>query len=225
MSPTPDGIRLRRKSHPSFVEAARCRREWPSITQRIPGLVEHCDHDEDPMAALRALTELRHQLDLFEREQVARALKAGRPSRRSPNRSRSRRQAAHRRYRDLAPPRLPAGRRRSPRRRAPPSSAPARRRPARAPSSIESEHLLVAVARTGVLSLDIEAARRTLGPPVVARAPSPPACIRPCAPASAARTARSSSTTCCARPRGPGGGARRLLERLGIPPQAVLDAL
>jgi hypothetical protein len=193
--------------------------------QHLPGLVERATADTNPMAALEALTELRHQLDLVERAQVARALGTGHTFTSIAAPLAISRQAAHRRYRDLAPP---------PPLRQPPTLSPeartalqrARQEAARqGAQSIESEHLLVAVARTGVLSLDIEAARRTFGPPV-ANAPEPAGLH----PALRARLTRASGTLelqhlLRAALEDPGGGARRLLERLGIQPQAVLDGL
>src|SRR5690349_8334159 len=127
--------------------------------QRIPLLLERATATGDPMAALQALTELRHQLDLVERDQVTRALDAGHSFTAIAVPLAISRQAAHRRYRDLAAPTAP---------RQPPTLSPeartalqrARQEAARqGAESIESEHLLLAVARTGVLSLDIEAAR------------------------------------------------------------------
>ena len=57
---------------------------------------------DDPMAALQALTELRHQLDLVERSQVARALDTGHTFTAIAVPLAISRQAAHRRHRDLA---------------------------------------------------------------------------------------------------------------------------
>src|SRR5688572_14632112 len=125
--------------------------------QRIPDLVRRATASSEPMAALQALTELRHQLDLVERGHVAQALEAGHTFTAIAAPLAISRQAAHRRYRDLAPPSAP---------HEPPTLSPeartalqrARQEAARhGAQSIESEHLLVAVARTGVLSLDIEA--------------------------------------------------------------------
>src|SRR3954464_10875492 len=131
---------------------------------RIPSLVDTATADDDPMAALRALTDLRAQLDLVERAQVARALAAGNTFTSTAAPLAIPRQAAHRRYRDLmaspAPPTLSPAARTALHR--------ARQEAARqGAENIKSEHLLVAVARTGVLSLDIEAARRAFGPPTL----------------------------------------------------------
>src|SRR5690349_24668197 len=117
---------------------------------RIPRLLQRATAADDPMAALQALTELRHQLDLVEREQVARALEAGQTFTAIAAPLAISRRAAHRRYRDLATPPAP---------RQPPALSPeartalqrARQEAARqGAESIGSEHLLVAVARTGV---------------------------------------------------------------------------
>ena len=86
--------------------------------QRISDLLQRATATGDPMAALQALTGLRHQLDLVERDHVAHAPPNARTAL-----QRARQEAAR-----------------------------------HGAQSIESEHLLVAVARTGILSLDIEAA-------------------------------------------------------------------
>ena len=166
------------------------------------------------MAALQALTELRHQLDLVERHHVARALEAGHTFTAIAVPLAISRQAAHRRYRDLAAP--PAPRRAATLSPAPVprSHGPARRPPATGAQSIESEHLLVAVARTGVLSLDIEAARRTFGPPAV-RAPEPTGWTVTAHPAHPVERHAPLDHLARAALEDPGGGARRVLERLG----------
>jgi hypothetical protein len=193
--------------------------------QRISFLLQRATAADDPMTALQALTQLRHQLDLVERDQVARALDAGHTFTAIAGPLAISRQAAHRRYRSLAGPPPP---------RRPPTLSPeartalqrARQEAARqGAESIRSEHLLVAVARTGVLSLDIEAARRNLGPPT-ARADEPAGLH----PSLHARLSRANGTLelrhlARAAIEDPGGGARRLLEGLGIAPQAVIDKL
>jgi hypothetical protein len=193
--------------------------------QRIPDLVQRATTPGDPMAALQALTELRHQLDLVERDHVAHALEAGHTFTAIAVPLAISRQAAHRRYRDLAAPPAP---------REPPTLSPsartalqrARQEATRhGAQSIESEHLLVAVARTGVLSLDIEAARRSFRPPAV-RAPEPIG-LDPSLRARLNQWSGTLSLNHLARAalEDPGGGARRVLEHLGIPPDTVLDRL
>lgn len=71
--------------------------------QRIPTLVERALTSADPMAALEAVTELRRELDLLEREQVARALEARHTFTSIAKALAISRQGAHRRYRDLSP--------------------------------------------------------------------------------------------------------------------------
>src|SRR4051794_22418281 len=79
-------------------------------THHITMLVERALTEEDPIASLRALTELRSRLDQLERAQVARALATGQTFTAIAAPLVISRQAAHRRYRDLvsAPPPSPA---------------------------------------------------------------------------------------------------------------------
>jgi hypothetical protein len=75
---------------------------------RICRLAEEAADSPDPEAALETLTELRAELDEFERQQVARALSAGRSFGTIAKAMGVSRQAVHRRFKDLA-----KGRRRS----------------------------------------------------------------------------------------------------------------
>jgi hypothetical protein len=194
---------------------------------RLPVLVERVLTESEPVSALRALTELRRELDLLERSQVARALHEGHTFTSIADPLGISRQAAHRRYRDLAAAPPP------PARRPPKLSPEARNALVRAREeaalhgslSIDSEHLLLAVARTGALRLDVEAARRSFGPPTVnAREPVG---LRPSLHArlSSAPGQLGLDHLLRAALEDPGGGARRLLDRLGIAPQAMLDGL
>ena len=70
--------------------------------ERLRELLEHATDVGDPDAALRALTTLREELEAFERVQVARALDAGSSYGAVARALGISRQAAHRRYRDLA---------------------------------------------------------------------------------------------------------------------------
>ena len=73
-----------------------------SPSDRLRELVEHAVRAGQPAAALRAMTALREELDAFERLQVARALDAGQSFGDVARAIGISRQAAHRRYRDLA---------------------------------------------------------------------------------------------------------------------------
>jgi transposase-like protein len=71
--------------------------------------MEHAVRAAQPAAALRATSALREELDAFERLQVARALDAGQSFGDVARALGISRQAAHRRYRDLAGITLPEG--------------------------------------------------------------------------------------------------------------------
>src|SRR5215475_5995841 len=125
-------------------------------TQRITRLLERVLASQDPTESLTALTELRSQLDQLERAQVARALEVGYTFTAVAAPLAISRQAAHRRYRDLAPAAHPPER--EPRTVSPEARAAllrAREEAARHGARvIESQHLLLGVARTGSFSLD-----------------------------------------------------------------------
>jgi ATP-dependent Clp protease ATP-binding subunit ClpA len=74
---------------------------------RLRDLVEHALRATEPAAALRATTALREELESFERLQVARALDAGDSYGAVARALGISRQAAHRRYRELAGVSLP----------------------------------------------------------------------------------------------------------------------
>jgi hypothetical protein len=76
-------------------------------SERLRELLEHALRAGQPAAALRAMTALREELDAFERLQVARALDAGQSFGDVARAIGISRQAAHRRYRDLAGVALP----------------------------------------------------------------------------------------------------------------------
>jgi len=80
-----------------------------SSPDRLRDLVEHTVRAAQPAAALRAMTALREELEAFERLQVARALDAGQSFSAVARSLGISRQAAHRRYRDLAGIELPHG--------------------------------------------------------------------------------------------------------------------
>ena len=79
--------------------------------QRICRLAEESARADDPDAALRILTELRRELDAFVGVQVRRSLAAGRSFGEVARALGISRQAAHRRYRGLAPARAGSPRR------------------------------------------------------------------------------------------------------------------
>src|SRR3954465_2596520 len=123
----------------------------PFNAQRTLGLLERGITASEPTAALRAITALRDELDALERQQVARALREGRTFTAIAQPLGISRQAAHRRYRDLNG--------------APALSAEARAALLRAREeatrhgshSIDGQHLLLALAGSGALELDVEA--------------------------------------------------------------------
>src|SRR4051812_24552951 len=131
--------------------------------RQIVTLLERALTAPTPTASLRALTALREELDVLERAQVARALAEGQTFTAIARPLGISRQAAHRRYRELAasaPARRPVL---SPEARA--ALVRAREEAARHGShSIDGEHLLLALADSGALRLDIEAARRSFAP-------------------------------------------------------------
>jgi transposase-like protein len=197
--------------------------------QRILTVLERALTAQDPTASLRALTELRTEIDALERVHVSRALQTGATFADIARPLGISRQAAHRRYRDLAssPPPAP---------RSPALSAEARAALIRAreeamrhgSGSIDSEHLLVAIARTArrpLRGLDVESARRNFGPPTV-NAPSPSG-FRPSLHALLARDDGPLKLDHLLRAalEDPDGGARRLLDRLGVAPEALREAL
>ena len=81
----------------------------PTSADRLRELTEHAVRAGQPAAALRAMMALREELEAFERLQVARALDAGGSFGDVARALGISRQAAHRRYRDLAGVVLPAG--------------------------------------------------------------------------------------------------------------------
>jgi hypothetical protein len=200
-----------------------------SNAPQIINLLERVLTTPEPTASLRALTQLREELDALERAQVTRALQAGDTFAAIAKPLGISRQAAHRRYRQLAGvPRAP--------RRTPTLSPEARAALIRAreeaarhgSGSIDSEHLLLAIARTAPrrsLGFDVEAARRSFGPPTV-NAPVPSG-LRPSLHARLSRDDGPLRLDHLLRAalEDPDGGARRVLDHLGIPPEALLEAL
>jgi transposase-like protein len=124
------------------------------LPDRLVELLEHAVRASDPEVALHALTALRRELDAFERVQAWRALDAGSSYGAVARALGITRQAAHRRYRDLADATEP-----------PPGAEPARLRVApEARAAVQlageeatalgaaqmgSEHLLLGILRAG----------------------------------------------------------------------------
>ena len=159
---------------------------WPHSMHNEPSA---CSNAPSPRrnrpGLLRALTALRDELDALERHQVGRALREGKTFTAIAQPLGISRQAAHRRYRDLhAQPTL------SPEARS--ALVRAREEAARHGShSIDGQHLLLALAGSGALSLDVDAARSSFAPPAInATAPAGlhPSLAR--APVAHARAAR-----------------------------------
>src|SRR5688500_18163409 len=133
-------------------------------TQRILALLERALTAAEPTSSLSALTALRAELDVLERARVARALQAAETFASVAAPLGISRQAAHRRYRDLAAAPPPPARSPSLSPEARAALIRAREEAARhGSSSIDSQHLLLAIARTAPrhgLRIDVEAARR-----------------------------------------------------------------
>ena len=118
-------------------------------------LAEQAANEDDAEAALRVLRELRQELDEFIREQVARALKSGRSFGDVARVLEISRQAAHRRYRDLAPEPPPP----PPRRLVPTDATRAALRVARDHAAALGEPLASQHVLLGVLATDSRAAQ------------------------------------------------------------------
>ncbi len=132
-------------------------------TDHILTLLERSLTAPEPTAALHALSELRSALDGLEHAQVARALRDGHTFAAVAKPLGISRQAAHRRYRHLTAPEPAPQPRLSADARA--ALLRARAEAARHGSrSIDPHHLLLALAPRG---LDVDAARRSFGPPVI----------------------------------------------------------
>jgi hypothetical protein len=188
--------------------------------QRIIALLERALTVPEPIDGLATLTELRGELDELERVHVGRALHSGSSYADVAAPLGISRQAAHRRYRDLATP--------TPK---PALSAEARSALIRAREeatrhgsvSIDSTHLLLAISRQRHLGIDVEAARRTFGPPSMnAKVPTG---LHPALHARLTRDRGPLDLDHLLRAAIEDPDGQRLLDRLGVPPQQLLDAL
>jgi Clp amino terminal domain, pathogenicity island component len=187
--------------------------------QRIVMLLERALTVAEPTQALSTLTDLRRELDELERVHVARALQAGASYADVAQPLGISRQAAHRRYRNLATPPQPR-----------PALSPearsallrAREEATRHGSvSIDGPHLLLAIARQRPLGIDLDAARRAFGPPTV-NAPVPSG-LHPALHARLTRDAGPLKLDHLLRAAIEDPGGRRLLDRLGITPERLLE--
>ena len=134
-------------------------------SHRIIALLEPMLTLSNPTRGLADLTELRRELNELERVYVARALQSGSSFATVARPLGISRQAAHRRFRDLAvpPPARPCLPRLSPDARS--ALVRARDEAKRHGSvSIDSTHVLLGVACQRSLEVDLEAARRWFGP-------------------------------------------------------------
>jgi hypothetical protein len=225
------------------------------LPDRLVQLLEHAVRASDPEVALHALTALRRELDAFERVQAWRALDAGSSYGAVARALGISRQAAHRRYRDLAAATEP-----------PPGGEPARLRvapDARAAvqlageeatalgaAQMGSEHLLLGILRAGdanaagalrAAGVTLDGARAAATPTLTTHAAAgPEADDRASAVTRYARLvfgevmryaatqpghAIAVSDLLRAALRDPGGGACRTLAALGVRPDAVLASL
>lgn len=122
------------------------------IEDRLSELLEHALRAGDPEVSLHALAALRRELDAFERVQAWRALDAGSSYGAVARALGISRQAAHRRYRDLASAAAPPPE--GPRRRVTPEARAAvqlagEEAKALGAARIGSEHLLLGIMRAG----------------------------------------------------------------------------
>lgn len=182
---------------------------------RIIALLERALTVEEPTRSLTTLTDLRHELDALERVYVARALQAGESFAAVAKPLGISRQAAHRRYRDLAAP--PRRQTLSPEARA--ALVRAREEATRHGSgSIDSTHVLLAIARER--GLDVEAASRSFGPPTLNAAV--PSGLHPALHARLTGGAGQLQLDHLLHAALEDPDGQRLLDRLGIAPELLL---
>ena len=187
-------------------------RAWPPTRNGLSRCSSALSRIPSPTKALTILSDLRSELDELERTHVARALQSGSSFADVARPLGISRQAAHRRYRDLAAP--------QPQR---PTLAPearaalirARQEAARHGSvSIDSTHLLLAIAEK--YGVDVAEARRSFAPPTInAAAPSG---LHPALHARLTRDAGILKLDHLVRAALEDPEGRRLLNRLGVAP-------
>ena len=137
------------------------RRRSP-VTDRILSQLQVALTSPEPIAALRALTALRAELDAFELQQVRRALEDGESFTAVARGLGVSRQAAHRRYRHLVPGSRVTDEARAVLRRARDEAA------RHGAETIEGEHVVLALVRPRAT---VEAAKAPAGPPPTTLSP------------------------------------------------------
>jgi transposase-like protein len=187
--------------------------------QHVIALLERTLTAPDPLHALTSLQELRHELDALERAHAAAALRRGASFADIARPLGITRQAAHRRYRDVLteapePPRTTL----TPEARTALLHArqEARRRGS---ASIDSTHLLLAIATQRGLPVDIT---RAAPPRPVAAAPATPG-LHPHLHARLTRRGGALDVDGLLQAALEDPAGRQLLHQLGIPPQRLLS--
>jgi transposase-like protein len=223
------------------------------LSDRLLELLEHAVRSSDPEVALHALTALRRELDAFERVQAWRALDAGSSYGAVARALGISRQAAHRRYRELAAATEP-----------PPGGEPARlhvapearaavqlageEATALGAAQLGSEHLLLDILRAGdataagalrAAGVTLDNARAAATPTLAATAANGAGERESAVTGYARRVFGEAMRQAAVQPdrsigvadllraalRDPEGGACRTLQALGISPGAVLESL
>jgi hypothetical protein len=222
------------------------------LSNRLVELLEHAVRASEPEVALHALSALRRELDAFERVQAWRALDAGSSYGSVARALGISRQAAHRRYRELAAATEPPDGAAEPTRlRVAPEARAAVQLASEEAAALGarrmgSEHLLLGILRAGdsVASaalraggITLETARMAAQPTLVGEEPPDD---RASQVTSYARKVFTDALRAAAAEPGhviavtdllksalsdPNGGACRTLDALGVSPQAVLASL
>jgi ATP-dependent Clp protease ATP-binding subunit ClpA len=204
---------------------------------RISRLTDEAARSDDPLAALQALRELRAKLEEAERERVREALHGGSSFGTVAKALGISRQAAHRRYRDLAPASVPPLELSSQARHA--IQLARDEAIAEGSAAVASEHLLLGVLRSGggpCRALEAEGITPQALRSCLRTAEDPPggpvAAGGRAVLTEAAQIARARHTPCVeaehivlAALNGPDGGALRAITALGVTPAAVRERL
>ena len=210
--------------------------------QRICKLAERASAAASPDEALQFVRALREEIDDFERQHVARALTLGEPVTAIARALGVSRQSAHRRFRDLVPPRLQGERPQpTPEVKLAVEYARGEARRLRAPT-VAGEHLLLGILRLddcavvqalNVLGITSETARPIAQQVTAARLRSPP--LEDGTRAILAAALRASHRVHAERVgiqhlllgalNDPAGGAAKVLRGLGVTPDAARATL